>query len=91
MEVLKIIGIILLSIIWFCWVADVEVSFSPFKVTAKSWMFALGWVLIILGIILTQVDMSAKVYKNAKLEGYQEATDDILSYLRNEYKDKANN
>ena len=52
-------------IIVFGFLSGITIQFKPFKVSFESLYFAIGWFLLIIGIVFIQYDSHDKGYKKA--------------------------
>lgn len=57
-----IIGISLI-LISFLILSFTSISFKPFKIQFNNWLFAIGWMAIILGILIVRYDAEQKAIK----------------------------
>lgn len=55
----------------------IKISFKPFKITADSWMYGLGWALLIVAISLIVLDRSKKEYR----KGFEEGVDTTVNHV----------
>ena len=68
-DLLLFIGIILLSIILFLFLADTKITFSPFSFKCLHLMKAFGWVVVTVGISLIVADASKTRYNEGVKNG----------------------
>ena len=61
------------ALIWFCFLAGISITISPFRIEFNNLLNAIAWLMIIGGVSLGFYDAS----KRAKEEGYEEALKDI--------------
>lgn len=68
------IGIyILILVLLFFYASDVKICFKPFKIYFNDLPYAIGFFLIIIGVVCIQVSG----YRKGNLEGYKEAISDV--------------
>jgi ABC-type nickel/cobalt efflux system permease component RcnA len=73
-----IISLIAIAII-LLFVARISIQFSPFKITFDRPWFAIGWILIVIGVAFIQIDSETKGYRKA----YKEATEIVDQEFQN--------
>ena len=80
-----VILLIALTLILF-FVAQISIQLSPFKITFGRPLFAIGLILIMIGVAFIQIDAETKGYRRA----YKEATEIVNKEFQNISKDKNN-
>lgn len=80
-----IISLIVIAII-LLFVARISIQFSHFKISFDRPWFAIGWILIVIGVAFIQIDSETKGYRKA----YKEATEIVDNEFSNISKDKIN-
>ena len=70
------IGIVI-SVIWFLFIGETKITFSPFSISIDSWPRAVGYLLIMWGVAF----LSVGEYQRGRLKGQDEAFDAVNELL----------
>lgn len=55
-----------LFVVWVFWASDCKVSFSPFSISFKGWLNMVGWLFLIIGLVVLNVDQFSKGEKKGR-------------------------
>jgi hypothetical protein len=68
-DILELIGVIVISILVFLFLADTKITFSPFSFKCLHLMKASGWIIVVIGISLIVADASRDRYEKGVKDG----------------------
>ena len=80
-----IIFYIILILIAVIILAKTTISFDPFKIQAEQKMYALGWLLFFVGMVIMIVSTGTSNYE----KGYKEGIDDLIKMTTKEKIEKS--
>ena len=80
---MKVIAIIIL-VVWLLFLGGTKITLYPFSISMEYWWKALGWLLMILGMVILTVGE----YHRGRMKGYGEGVDKCIELLDKKIKEE---
>lgn len=71
---MKVIISILIYVVAFLFLSDIKITYKPFTVSLPNWVYAAGFFLILIGVMV--------IGYNSFRKGYNKAIDDVETILQ---------